>query len=131
MSEQDTKTTTKTLGTVRWVQTAFLAIGAAWFFLLNRLIVSGWERFAEPNSILATLISGALAAVIAWRLYKIEQLNRMANDVVVELSKVSWPTRQEVSTSTVVVIITSVIAATILGTFDAVWSAITDLIYRV
>ena len=33
--------------------------------------------------------------------------------------------------STVVVIVTSLIAAVIIGTFDAAWSAITDLIYKV
>jgi preprotein translocase subunit SecE len=131
MSERETKTTTKTLGPVRWVQTAFLAVGALSFILLNRVIVGVWERFAEPNSTLATVAAGLLGAVIAWRLYKYDRLNRIANDVVMELTKVSWPTRQEVSTSTVVVIITSIIAAAILGTFDAIWSAITDLIYRV
>jgi preprotein translocase subunit SecE len=130
MSEQETKTT-KTLGSTRWVQTAFLAAGALLFLVLNRVIVGVWERFAEPNSILAAVISGVVAAVAAWRLYKVETINRAANDVVAELTKVSWPTRQEVSTSTVVVIITSIVAATILGIFDAVWSAITDLIYRV
>lgn len=116
---------------MRWVQTAFLAIGALLFLMLNRLIVAGWERFAEPNSTLATLVSGLLAAIIAWRLYKYDKINKLASDVVSELTKVSWPTRQEVSTSTVVVIITSIVAAGILGTFDAIWSAITDLIYRV
>jgi preprotein translocase subunit SecE len=131
MSERDTKATTRTLGPIRWVQTAFLAAGALLFLLLNRLIVAGWERFAEPNSTLATLASGLLAAVIAWRLYKYDKINQLANDVVTELTKVAWPTRQEVSTSTVVVIITSIVAAGILGTFDAIWSAITDLIYRV
>ena len=42
----------------------------------------------------------------------------------------AWPSRKETSASTIVVIITSIIAAGILGAFDAVWSTITDLIYK-
>ena len=49
----------------------------------------------------------------------------------VELSKVSWPTRKETWSQTIVVIIVSIIAAVILGVFDAVWAQITDFIYDV
>jgi preprotein translocase subunit SecE len=44
---------------------------------------------------------------------------------------VSWPTRKETWSQTIVVLIVSVIAAIILGVYDAVWSHITDLIYNV
>ena len=51
-------------------------------------------------------------------------------EIVVELSKVTWPTRKELSASTVVVIILSVIASIILGLFDFFWAWCTDLIYH-
>ena len=53
----------------------------------------------------------------------------LATEIVNELAKVTWPTRKELSASTVVVIILSVIASIILGLFDFFWSWATDLIY--
>jgi preprotein translocase subunit SecE len=53
------------------------------------------------------------------------------DEVVGELSKVTWPTREETYYSTIVVIVTSVLAAVYTGIIDALWSAFTDLIYKV
>ena len=66
-------------------------------------------------------------AVYLWRHPKV---NNLAMEIVVELSKVTWPTRKELSASTVVVIILSVIASIILGLFDFFWAWCTDLIYH-
>ena len=46
-----------------------------------------------------------------------------------ELRKVTWPTRDEVWVSTIVVVATSVIAAVYTGVFDAMWSALTNVVY--
>ncbi|MFI3256888.1 MAG: preprotein translocase subunit SecE [Spirochaetales bacterium] len=40
-----------------------------------------------------------------------------------ELKKVTWPTRDDVLSSAVVVLISTVIIATILGLFDAIFTA--------
>jgi preprotein translocase subunit SecE len=48
-----------------------------------------------------------------------------------ELSKVTWPTRKETSSSTIVVIVTSIVAGLVLFLFDSVWAAVTDLVYKV
>ena len=47
------------------------------------------------------------------------------------MSRVTWPTRKETSSSTVIVVVTSVITAFVLFMFDTVWSAVTDLVYKV
>ena len=52
----------------------------------------------------------------------------LANEVVDELSKVTWPTREETGNATVVVIITVLISSAFLGVFDAVWLRLTDWI---
>ncbi|MAR55550.1 MAG: preprotein translocase subunit SecE [Rickettsiales bacterium] len=62
-------------------------------------------------------------------LYRNENVYRFARAVAVELSHVTWPSRQETWSNTLVVIIVSAVAAVILGAFDAAWSAVTDLIY--
>jgi preprotein translocase subunit SecE len=43
---------------------------------------------------------------------------RYLRETRAELSKVSWPTRQEATTLTIVVLITVGISSLILGTFD-------------
>ena len=49
----------------------------------------------------------------------------------VELSKVTWPKWDETRTSTVVVVITTIIIAGILGLFDFVWAKVTAWIYNI
>jgi len=63
-------------------------------------------------------------------LYRNEKSNRLVTEVVSELAKVTWPSRKETYASTIVVVVTSLIAAAIVGSFDFVWSAITDLLYK-
>ncbi|KPK15008.1 MAG: hypothetical protein AMJ62_11195 [Myxococcales bacterium SG8_38] len=63
--------------------------------------------------------------------YRSKKTHTFVVEVCVELSKVTWPARKETWSQTIVVIIVSVIAAIILGVFDAVWSQITDFIYNV
>jgi len=54
---------------------------------------------------------------------------KLADEVVSELAEVTWPTRDETYVSTVVVVVTSVVAAVFTGTFDALWSALTNIVY--
>ncbi|MEL6341190.1 MAG: preprotein translocase subunit SecE [Myxococcota bacterium] len=56
---------------------------------------------------------------------------QLATEVVDELSKVTWPTREETGNNTVVVIITVLICSAYLGLFDAVWLWVTDWILGV
>ncbi len=63
-------------------------------------------------------------------LYRAPRANEFAHDVIAELAKVTWPTREETWAATIVVIVTSLVAAMITGVFDAAWKSITDLIYQ-
>ena len=138
MADRDTSAKPKTLGLQRWVLFAFLAAGVFMLWFLDRLTTTVWTllsdsfaSFPEPDDYgtLITASSALVAAVTSLSLYRHQGINRTTTDVVSELSKVTWPARKEISYSTVVVVITSLIAAFILGTFDTVWSTITDLIY--
>lgn len=133
MIEQDTAVEVhrpKSLGLDRWVQIAFMAFALLLLWLLDKIITLIWDRFAEPTPSLVTLLAGVIAIGTTLVLYRQEKVSRVAHEIVGELTKVSWPSRRETQVSTLVVIITSVIAAIIIGAFDAAWSAITDLIYK-
>lgn len=130
-SDHDVAPISGMLGIERWVQFAFIALAVLSFYIVDKLVSFGWTFFAEPDS---TMVSG-IAALIgiggAFALYRHPRVYQLAHEVVSELSKVTWPSKDETYYSTVVVIVTSVIAALYCGVFDAVWSSFTDLVYNV
>jgi preprotein translocase SecE subunit len=134
MSQQETATQdvqAKTLGLARWVQMGFVAFWLMLGWVLDKVVTLAWDKFAEPQPMVVTAVSLAIAGVATLAIYRQEKVKRMATEVVGELAKVTWPSREETQVSTVVVIVTSLIAAAIIGTFDVAWAAITDLIYKV
>jgi preprotein translocase subunit SecE len=137
-TEQDKARPTGTLGVERWVQFAYAAcaIALAWFLIKSSTAV--WTILAdtvdsvpEPNATVIAAAAGVISLAAAVLAYRSKKVHTFVVEVCVELSKVSWPTRKETWSQTVLVIIVSVIAAVILGVFDAMWSQITDFIYNV
>ena len=136
--EQDKARPAGTLGVERWVQFAYAACGVtlAWFLIKSSTAV--WTMLAdsvdsvpEPNDTIIAVGAGLVAFIAAVVAYRSKKIHTFVVEVCVELSKVSWPTRKETWSQTIVVIIVSVIAAIILGVFDGVWAQITDFIYNV
>lgn len=121
--------TTTTLGIERWVQFAFIGLALVAFWLLDNLINDIWDAFREPNSTYVTALAAVISITGTIIAYKKPKYYKFVTEVSVELSKVRWPNRVETRAHTVVVVIVSIIAAVILGVFDAFWSGVTDLIY--
>jgi preprotein translocase subunit SecE len=121
----------KTLGLTRWVQMAFVAFWLLLVWLFDKIITIVWDKFAEPQPLVVTASALVLCGAATLALYRHEKVNRVANEVVGELAKVTWPSRKETQVATVVVVVTSLIAAAIIGVFDAAWSWLTDFIYKV
>jgi preprotein translocase SecE subunit len=121
----------KTLGLARWVQLAFVAFALLLLWLLDKVITVVWNKFAEPEPLYVTLAAVVLSGATTFALYRHATVSRVASEIVGELAKVTWPSREEIQASTIVVIVTSIIASIIVGAFDAAWSTITDLIYKV
>ena len=119
------------LGLERWVQFAFVAFAVFLVYVTDKLVTFGWEFFAEPTDTVVTAIAVAVGLAGTFLAYQNDRIRDFATEVVTELSKVTWPTREETWYSTLVVISASAIAALYTGMFDALWSAITDLVYRV
>lgn len=119
------------LGLERWVQFAFVALALFLVYVTDKLVTFGWEQFSEPDDTIVTAIAVAVGLAATFLAYQNDRVRDFATEVVTELSKVTWPTREETWYSTVVVLTASAIAAVYTGMFDAIWSAITDLVYRV
>ncbi len=71
-----------------------------------------------------------LALAVFGFLFKKASVNTYMEEVVVELKKVTWPSRQDVVRSTTVVIICILIASAILATFDAIWGKVIGLLLQ-
>ena len=119
------------LGLERWVQFAFVALALFLVFVTDKLVTFGWEFWAEPDDTIVTIVAVAVGLASTYLAYQNDRVRDFATEVVTELSKVTWPTREETWYSTLVVITASAIAAVYTGVFDAIWSALTDLVYRV
>jgi preprotein translocase subunit SecE len=113
----------------KWTHMLF-AIGAivmAW--ILSKTGEWVWGYFGKPNTMIVGTGAALVAGIIAWVCWRNEDLFNLANEATSELTKVSWPSRQETFNSTIIVIITTIISSVILGVFDGIWSWFTRLIY--
>jgi preprotein translocase SecE subunit len=113
----------------KWTHVLFAFAGIILAWLLTKCGEWGWSYFGKPNTTLIGLGAFALAAVVTYVAWKNEVVFGLATEVTSELAKVTWPTRKETMTSTIVVIVTTIIASAFLGLFDTTWSWATRLIY--
>jgi preprotein translocase subunit SecE len=66
----------------------------------------------------------AIALILFAFLARHKRYNDLLDDVVSELKKVTWPSREDVVRSTVVVLACIAIASLILGFFDVFWGKV-------
>jgi len=111
------------LALVVWTTLSKLLGGIAYFSGISDPAILGSQFTASTLVALVIAVGGLAYAVKNPRAYE------FSNDVVNELKKVTWPERRELQRSTVVVIITTLIIAFMLGLFDFAWAEITGLIY--
>lgn len=78
---------------------------------------------------LSNIVGLASAVGLVAFLFVREDLYGGAIEIANELSKVSWPKWDETKVATLVVIVTTLVVAVILGVFDVVWSKLSELIY--
>lgn len=127
------------MGVARYVNMAFIGTGLLAYVVLAELFAWALMFFGSAangqvighNFRVADLIGLLVAAGLVIWLKRDERISTFAMEVGNELSKVTWPTWPETKLGTIVVMITTVIIAMILGTFDYLWAAVTSLIYNV
>lgn len=59
-----------------------------------------------------------------------EGVGKFFRSVVAELKKVNWPSRRETFVYTVVVIVTCLVLATVLGVFDILFKFLYDIAFQ-
>jgi preprotein translocase subunit SecE len=124
------------LGYQRYVYAAYMAGALISAFLVAKIGHAAWYRlgqwkpdFGEPKDELLFPVAGLIGVIIAVYYWRKPEARQYANEVAEELSKVTWPSRKEVTNSTTVVVLTTVFATVFFALMDRFWGFITDKIY--
>ena len=116
----------------RFVLLSFVAAAVVVGMLMQSALVSGFAQFAVPDRRIFTLInmsSGiALLSGVATFIGLIRYRTgvEFVDDVVHELSQVTWPTREETMQASTTVVYTTIFVATLLALYDYVWKKAAD-----
>ena len=80
---------------------------------------------------LSSLLGAGVGVVGGISLWRNPRLFTLAHEVVGELRKVTWPSAGETRVTTVVVVVTTLLAAGCLSVFDFVFSFLTRKLYGI
>jgi preprotein translocase subunit SecE len=144
--ESDEEAAARQLGTDRYVMAGFFAAGIIGAYVLGRALHGVWAELSnkdwfsravpafaavsdDDKSTYATVLAGLIAVVVTLRTYRRPDVRVWTDDVASELMKVKWPTKKEVSNSTMVVIAASAAATIYLALLDRLWSFVTGIVY--
>ncbi|MEM1026189.1 MAG: preprotein translocase subunit SecE [Myxococcota bacterium] len=123
-------------GTLRIVYFAYLLLGVVVAAAFGKLFAVLFSVVGVTDAQLIgeqLTLSGVLGIVVAVVAGLVAVNNAKAHefslDVVSEMRRVTWPSREETQRSTVIVIVTTLIISGMLGIFDYVWAQLTGLIY--
>lgn len=147
LAHESTETAAEQLGaSARYVHAAFFIGGILLAFVSSKIIGVAWGaladwptatravplllRFAEDERGSYALGLGALVGVLTVvQVYRREHVRRWADEVALELTKVTWPSRETVTNGTIVVIVASMIATVYVALLDRFWGFLTHLVY--
>jgi preprotein translocase subunit SecE len=125
------------LGYMRFVYAAYMGGAMVVAFLVAKIGHAAWYKldqwkpeFGEPQDELVIYpIAGVLGILVAVYYWRKASARQYAQEVAEELSKVTWPSRKEVTNSTAVVVATTVVMTAFFALMDQFWRYITDKIY--
>jgi len=124
------------LGPRRFVYAAYFAGAIAIAFLMSKMLSFAWLKLqnwkpavGEPRDELVMPLAGLIGAIAAVYYWKRTRARQLAEEVAVEMSKVTWPTRTEVTNGTFVVIVTTFVSTVFFALMDKFWGFVTNLVY--
>lgn len=124
------------LGYMRFVYAAYMTGAMVVAFLVAKIGHLAWYRLGqwkpelgEPRDEILYIAAAAVGIGTALYYWRKPDARQYANEVAEELSKVTWPSRKEVTNSTTVVVITTLFATVFFALMDQFWKYVTDKIY--
>ena len=124
------------LGYTRFVYAAYMGGAMLVAFLVAKAGHLAWYRagqwkpeLGEPHDELVYLVASIIGVAVALYYWRKPSSRQYANEVAEELSKVTWPSRKEVTNSTAVVLFYTLFATVFFALMDQFWKYVTDKIY--
>ncbi len=117
----------------KWVNMTFLfaslmVAGVAFVGLSKLSAVYNLESSIKQIDLYLRMGSIALGAVLGFGLYFNDKSNAFMNEVVLEMSRVTWPASKDTTNATIWVILFVIVAGALLGAFDSLWSWIIKML---
>jgi preprotein translocase subunit SecE len=124
------------LGARRFVYAAYFAGAIAIAFISSKAFDLAWIKLqnyqpsiGEPRDEIVMPLAGAVGAGAALYYWYRTRARQLAEEVAAEMSKVTWPSRTEVTNGTVVVIVTTLVSTVFFALMDKFWGFVTNLVY--
>ncbi len=121
----------------KWIYLSFIvgALLLSWVFDQFLKLVLGYAQISNPI-IMGVLPATTVGAVVAMGIFayfycRQEKVQVFSGEVLQELRKVTWPSKDGSYKSTIVVLVTVIIMAAILGVFDWICNRLVALILQV
>lgn len=117
----------------RWVVLSFIVSAVLAGMVVQSASVSAFARFGYPDHRLgpftiSTLLSVVVGAITMFALLRNRRAVVYTSECVDELSKVTWPTREETIRGSTTVVVTTLLVAALLGIYDFIWKNLADLV---
>lgn len=119
----------------RYVVLVFLIGALLTGLFVHQAVVSALLQFAMPDDVWAggLFSTSSLAAAVTglasfFILIRNQNAVRFTGEVVAELAKVTWPTREETVRASTTVVITAIGLALLMGVFDLFWKTVADFV---
>ena len=128
------------LGYRRYVYAAYMAGAIAIAFLSTKVIDYAWFKTAqwkpgwfgqwvEPVDEVVVIAGGVIGVGVAIYYWRHKKVRTLIEEIAEELTRVTWPSRQEVTNSTTVVIIATAFATIFFALMDRFWLWVTKHVY--
>jgi preprotein translocase subunit SecE len=126
------------MGTRRFVYAGYFAGAIGIAFIMSKAIAFAWHRLQtwkpgvpdpDANEAVVMVASGLIGAGVAVYFWYRTRARRLADEVATEMSRVTWPSRTEVTNGTFVVIVTTIVSTVFFALMDRFWGFLTNLVY--
>ena len=106
-----------------------LIAGLGCLQLFNKLEAASWGGSRRTAMWIATMVPAGLFALLALLIFWLVNKPSIADFMIAaegEMKKVSWSSKQEITVSTIIVVVVILIMATLLGTTDIAFKVFFD-----
>ncbi len=110
----------------KWVNISYVGAAVLLAYIISSVagkVVGMYDLEARVKNIELVLrgVSALGGAILFIALYRNSRSNQFMNEVMLELSRVTWPTQKDTSSATLVVIVMVIISGMVLGFLDYLW----------